>query len=203
MGRGTLFRSEALHTLQSPEQLGATLRAVHPASALALLALAGLFSVALVGACIVTVPIQVKAEAILMSSKGMLELTIAAQNEGRVVEVLVSDRDRVAPGDVIARIERPELRLELTQAESERDQLAESMDDINRLQGEMLRASKDVRDQIRQQAEISSRFLEERLAALQQLTRAVEDLRTKGIVNVERILTIRSDLADTQERLAS
>ncbi len=203
MGRGGLFRRQALEALQSPEQLGVMLQSVRPASTLALAVMALVLAAAVAAACILTVPIQVKADAILISSKGILELPIVAQHEGRVVEVLVSDGDRVAPGDVIARIDRPELRLELNQAEAERDQLGESMEDINRLQIETLSASKTVRDQIRTQAEISSRFLEDRLNALQALTRSVEDLRTKGIVNVERMLTIRSDLADTQERLAS
>ena len=161
------------------------------------------FAVLLAASFVVTVPIQVRSDAILISSKGMLELSITAQQEGRAVEILVGPRDRVAPGDVVARIEQPQLRLELAQAEAERDQLADSMEDINRLQVETAQASKNIRDQMRAQAETSSRFLEERLKALTALSKSVEDLRTRGIVNVERLLTLRSDLADAQERLSS
>lgn len=198
-----LFRPAALAALQTPEQLGGSLRAVRPAALLALAVLGLVFAVLLAASFVVTVPIQVRSDAILISSKGMLELSITAQQEGRAVEILVGPRDRVAPGDVVARIEQPQLRLELAQAEAERDQLADSMEDINRLQVETAQASKNIRDQMRAQAETSSRFLEERLKALTALSKSVEDLRTRGIVNVERLLTLRSDLADAQERLSS
>ena len=198
-----MFRSRALAELQSPETLGASLRAIRPQSFLALGVLAAVLGVALAASFVVTVPIQVRSEAILISSKGMLELSVVAQQEGRVVEVLVGERDRVAPGDVLARIEQPQLRLELGQAESERDQLADSIEDVNRLQAETMRASKSIRDQMRSQAEVSSRFLDERLRSLTQLSRSVDELRAKGIVNLERTLTLRGDIADAQERLST
>lgn len=198
-----MFRPAALAELQSPEMLGATLRAIRPQSFLALGVLVAVLGMALAASFVVTVPIQVRSEAILISSKGMLELSVVAQQEGRVVEVLVGERDRVAPGDVLARIEQPQLRLELGQAESERDQLADSIEDVNRLQAETMRASKSIRDQLRAQAEVSSRFLDERLKSLTQLSRSVDELRAKGIVNLERTLTLRGDIADAQERLST
>ena len=108
-----LFRPAALAALQTPEQLGGSLRAVRPAALLALAVLGLVFAVLLAASFVVTVPIQVRSDAILISSKGMLELSITAQQEGRAVEILVGPRDRVAPGDVVARIEQPQLRLEL------------------------------------------------------------------------------------------
>jgi HlyD family secretion protein len=203
MKHDELFRPEALQALQSPERLGLTLRAVPPAALYTLAVLAMVLAAAVAAACIVTVPIQVRAEAILISSKGMLELAITAQNEGRIVEVLVGDRSRVAPGDVIARIDRPELRLELGQAESEREQLMGSIEAINRLQTDVARASKDIREQLLAQATAGSQLLEDRLNSLQQLTKAVDELKAKGIVTIDRTLSVRSDIADTRERLNS
>lgn len=203
MKQDELFRPEALKALQSPEQLGLMLRAVRPASVVTLGVLAVVLAAAVAAACVVTVPIEVKADAILISSKGMLELTVAAQNEGRVVDILVGEHSRVAPGDVIARIERPELRLELSQAESERNQLTESMDEINHLQADLTQAAKEIRERLLAQAAVSSRLLEDRLNTLQQLTKAIDDLKAKGVATVERTLTVRSDLTDTQERLAN
>ncbi|MBV8192542.1 MAG: NHLP bacteriocin system secretion protein [Alphaproteobacteria bacterium] len=197
-----LFRPAALGALQSPDQLGLTLRATHPMSRIALVVLGLVLGSALIAACIIKVPIQVKSEAILISSKGILELDIAAQSEGRVVEVRVAERDPVAPGDVIVRIERPALRLELSQAEGERDQLTQSIEAINQLQIETAKASKDIRDQMRAQADTSERYLRERLAALQQLIKGVEELKTKGMTTVDRALLVRSDVADTEERLS-
>lgn len=197
------FRAEALAALQTPDQLGHVLRLVKPARAWALGVLGGAIVMAVAAAAIVRVPIPVKAAGVLASSKGVLELPITAQHEGRIAAILVQHGDHVAPDDVIARLELPELRAEFALAEADRRQVESELERIRLIQKGQAEGVRGLNEQNRAEIQSGLRSLGDRLAALRDMREGLDKLRDRGIVSLDRALQIRSDLADTEERMAA
>ena len=203
MSNRDLFRSQALATLQTPDQLGHALRVVRPAHVWALGVLAAAVAAAIAGAAIVRVPITVKATGVVISSKGVLELPLTAVHEGRIASIVVEEGDHVAANDVIARIEMPELRAEFALADADRRQIEQELDNIERIQVAQADATRALHERNRTEVANSMRLLSERLAALGELRSGLDKLRDRGMVSLDRALQIRSDVADAEERLAA
>lgn len=198
-----MFRQEALDALQSPEQLGHSLRLVRPATRLVLAALAIVIVAAFVVAAFVQVPIMVRGTGVIISSKGMLELTVASQHEGRVAQILVEEGDIIAPGNEVARLVQPGLESEMRLARNERDGIIQELAHVRQLQEKVFSVTARLHE--RQQAEVedSIAFLSERVVALEQLASHQERLRQGGNITIDRHLQTRADLADARERLAN
>lgn len=203
MSNPGLYRDEALEALKSPDQIGRTLRIVRPSRMLAV-AVLGLAVLGAIGAsAIVRVPIIVKATGVIISSKGVLELPITAQHEGRIASIVVEAGDYVAPGDVIARIEQPELRAEFALAEADRRQIEQELEHIRLVQKDQAEGTHDLNEQNRNEVRHSLRLLGERLKVLTEMRDGVEKLRDRGYATLDRTMQLRSDLTDTEERLAA
>ncbi len=203
MKNGELFRPEAVAAMRSPDQLGQTLRLVRPARAWAVAALGGLIVAAIVASTIVRVPIVVKASGIIISSKGILELPVSGQHEGRVAAVMVEEGDVVAPDDVVARIELPELRAEFALAEADRRRIENELQQIGVIQTEQKDAARDLHEQNRTEVKRSLTLLNERLTILKDMRENVEKLRDRGFSTIDRAMQLRADQTDTEERMAS
>ncbi|MGO4572621.1 NHLP bacteriocin system secretion protein [Microvirga sp. 2TAF3] len=199
----TLFRQEALDALRSPEQLGRSLRLVRPATRLVLVALGLIIVVAFGAAAFVRVPVMVKGTGVIISSKGMLELTVASQHEGRVAQIVVEEGDVISSGTVVARLVQPGLETELRLARIERESIAQELARVRELQEKVFSVTARLHE--RQQAEVedSITFLSERVTALEQLATHLDRLRLNGNITVDRHLQTRADLADARERLAN
>ena len=203
MSRQALFRPEAEAKLQRPDDLAGTLRLVGPGhfAALCILCLAALL--AIVGTVFVRVPLSVSGTGVLLSSKGVLEFTVAADHEGRIVEMLVDVGQRVKPGQAVARIVQPALQTELKLAEGELDLVTQEQARVRTLQTEATR----IFTSVRQQQEATSRetigLLEQRRDLLAKLADGVEALRKSGNATFERYLQVRADLAQSLERIAT
>ena len=203
MSQSALFRPEAEAKLQRPDDLAGTLRLVEPGhfAALCALCLAALLAVA--GTIFIRVPLSVSGTGVLLSSKGVLEFTVAADHEGRIVEMLVDVGQRVKPGQAIARIVQPTLQTELKLAEGELDLVSHEEARVRTLQTEATR----IFTTVRQQQEATSRetitLLEQRRDLLAKLVDGVEALRKSGNATFERYLQVRADLAQALERIAT
>lgn len=197
------YRKEALQVLSSPDQLGQSLSLVRPAWTIGLGALAGAVLLAIVAAAYVKVPIVVKASGIVLSSKGVLEVAVTAQHEGRIASIQVEEGDHVAPDDVIARVELPEVRAEFALVDAERRQIEEELENIRRVQGTQASATRALNALNRKAMDDSVQLLADRLKTLEVLRDNVDQLRRNGYVSIDRALQIRSEVADTRERLAS
>jgi hypothetical protein len=99
-----LFRQTALDALSSPEQLEnvLTITPLRPVIILAGLALAavGLLLWAIFG----SIPYTVDGYGILVQNPGYTRVTVLAPNDGEITEITISRDDKVAVGDVVARI---------------------------------------------------------------------------------------------------
>lgn len=198
-----LFRPEAEAQLRRPEDLTNALRLVSPGHVAALIALGLAVVAAIIGAIFVQVPLTVGGTGVVLSSKGILEFTIASGHEGRIVELLVDVGQRVVPGQAVARIVQPGLQTELKLAESEFDLVKHEMEQVRALQQETTK----IFDGVRKQQEATTRetiaLLQQRKDLLDQLAGGMEGLRRNGNTTFERYLQVRADLAQVLERIST
>ncbi|HUN50926.1 MAG TPA: biotin/lipoyl-binding protein, partial [Candidatus Sulfotelmatobacter sp.] len=117
MATKTIFREAALERLSTPERLDQGLTVVGTASWALLWGLVLLVVGGLAWAIIVVVPVTVKGEGILLSPGGVLDVTSGSQ--GRVTKLLVQTEDPITVGQVVAELDQPQTRQELTAAQSE------------------------------------------------------------------------------------
>src|SRR3954469_1797503 len=115
-GKG-IFREAALERLSTPERLDQGLTVVGSMSWALLGGLSALVVGGLIWSVIVVVPVTVKGEGILLSPGGVLDVT--SDGPGRVTQFLVRTDDAVAVGQIVARLDQPELRQQLATAEGE------------------------------------------------------------------------------------
>lgn len=203
MSASQVFRAEAEARLKRPEELTTALRLVGPGYGLALAAAALFVFGAVALAAFVQVPITVKGTGVILSSKGVLEVTIAAEHDGRVVEMLVDVGRQVTPGQPIARIVQPALQRELKLAESELQLIVQEQERVRDLQERVMAQSDDMRRRHEENTREAIRLLEERLKMLEQLAANQEVLRQNGTTTIDRYLNVRADLAEARERLAT
>ena len=102
-----LFRKSALDRLSSPEQLDLMVRITSPAGWVALTALIGLITVAIMWGIFGNIPTKVIGSAMLIKTGGVVE--ISARSNGLITDVSVRAGDMVKRGQKIARIAQPDL----------------------------------------------------------------------------------------------
>jgi HlyD family secretion protein len=198
-----LFRAEAEKLVQRPEQLATGLRLVGSGYAAAISALCVLVVAVVVGAVFIQVPISVAGTGVILSSKGVLEITVSSDYEGRITDVLVDVGDRVEPGQEIARLVQPALRNDLKLAESELDLINQEEARVRALQLRITELIDKVSVQQEENILASMQPLQDRINLLEQLARGNETLRQNGQVTADRYLKVQADLDEAQERLAS
>lgn len=102
-----MFRQSSLARLSSPEQLDSLLAVTSPRSWAALTALSLLVLTALLWGFFGTITTKVDGEGILLKSGGIRN--IVHYHEGRITDIRIQPGVYVKEGDVIARIEEPNL----------------------------------------------------------------------------------------------
>lgn len=129
MKKSQIFRTIALERLASPEQLDQILQVTNRRGWLALGSLGLLLSTAILWGIFGVLAEKVSGSGILIRSGGVLEVVATAG--GRVNDVAVSVGDRIVQGQVVARVEQPELLDQLDEARAKlrlaTDQRAETV----------------------------------------------------------------------------
>jgi HlyD family secretion protein len=199
----SLFRQGASRQLDRPEQLATSLRLVTPgyfaATAALILLVAGIFA----AAAIVKVPLTIPGTGVIISSKGVLEIPVSADYDGRIVEMLVDVGQRVSPGQKIARIIQPSLENDLKLARAELELTLDETERVRAMQESVAALFEEVGRQKEQTASESIRLLEARLGLLRRLSEQQAQMRKEGSTTVDRYLQVQSDLTEVQEQLAS
>jgi len=142
-----LFRKASLESLESPEQLDRLLTVISWRS---WIALAGV--VALLGAIVVwgfagSLPVNVYGQGILISSGGIQ--TIVATESGQVSDIRVGTGDFIEKGEVVARLQQPEILSEIQFTEAQlRSLLAAGAGDDQPLVRELREKLDALRDQL-------------------------------------------------------
>ncbi|HEX2209032.1 MAG TPA: NHLP bacteriocin system secretion protein [Longimicrobium sp.] len=114
--RKEIFRSVALERLSSPEQLDQLMQVTTPRGWVLLAGVGLLLVTALVWGIVGSVPERIAGQGILIRSGGVLE--VEAPGDGRVTDVAVRVGEDVSEGQIVARIDRPDLALRVQQARS-------------------------------------------------------------------------------------
>jgi len=110
----SIFRKVSLDRLSSPEQLDQLLQVTDTRGWIALAALGAVLAMALVWGFVGRIPENVTGTGMLIKSGGIFEVVPAAG--GRVADVAVSVGDVVTEGQVVARVEQPDLAERVQQA---------------------------------------------------------------------------------------
>jgi HlyD family secretion protein len=194
-----IFRKVALDRLASPEQLDLLMEVTSPRSWIALLALALLLATATVWGFAGSIPTQVEGQGVLIKSGGVSD--IFAQGSGPVKEVLIKEGDVVTEGQVVARIEQPELETRIANAKA---QLAEQRRQHERLMSSNKRdlgLLQDSNELQKASLEDTIKFSEGRLKALQDQLQNEEQLLEKGLITRTQVLNTRQSIFSTQDQL--
>jgi len=191
MAHEEIFRKVALDRLASPEQLDQLMPVATPKGWVALATFGALIIAALVWGFVGSVPERIPGSGILLRSGGVLE--VSSQSSGRVADLPVRVGDVITNGQVITRIEHPELDEQLRSARGRVKELS-----AQALQLEAL---------VRRDAELQSTSLTERRANLERSRDAAASLvgklhdrvTTQGQLVEQGLLTRQALLATEQE----
>ncbi|RTR22527.1 NHLP bacteriocin system secretion protein [Azospirillum griseum] len=154
------------------------------------------------------VPVTVNGRGILLSARGVVD--VVADASGQIHELNARPGDAVTPGMIIARIDQPELRLQLSIARGELDDALRFHTDLlgfQRRDAEARAAARGAR-----LASLSGRLaaLRERRDALIEQRDGVERLVARGTMTRERliaaseaVLAVNGQIADAQDETAA
>ena len=111
-----LFREESLERLSSPEQLDQLIKVTSPRAWLALIAISCLLISAIVWGFLGSIPTKIAGHGILLNNGSVI--SVQHNTSGQVIDVRFKLGDMVKKGDVLARIEVPQLIAEINSRQS-------------------------------------------------------------------------------------
>lgn len=199
----TLFRPEALESLRHPEQVGRALHLVRAPYRIVVVGAVVVLAAALAASALIKVPISVNANGVILPRSATLESTVSAQHDGLVARIKVKAGDTVAAGDVIAELTQPALQHDLRLAQDEAQAAARRLDDTRSLQKASIDTLEPLHALQAKEAEESIQRLTERETDLVKLTTDSAALRNNGMVSLDRLLQLRSQLSETREAIAA
>ena len=200
MERDGLFRKVALERLASPEQLDQLTQVTNGRAWVALAACGLLLAAALTWGVLGRLPESVSGTGMLIKSGGVLE--VVSPSSGRVSDIAVSVGDVVREGQVIARVDQPDLS----------DQLQQARAALAHLRAEHVQTvAFNARD-----AEIQRRYLGEQRASTEQQVAAderslawlaskitaQEQLVKQGLLTNATLISTRQQYDQTSEKIA-
>lgn len=209
MDPSKLFRKAALEKLASPERLDEMMQIIRPSGWLSVIAIGCALVALIVWSVVGTISIKVAGKGMLL--RGGVVFDIASTTEGRLAEVLVKPGDHIVEGDVIARLDRPALRLKIQN----------TREDLSRLSGQDARGRAADRSLLRQYEAQAAELLEKiktqeemverglltnstlmrTKAELMANEQAQAQLRSKGAGSQNRIEDVRQALAELENEL--
>lgn len=111
-----LFREVSLEKLSSPEQLDELIKVTSPRSWLALIAIGCILLSAVIWGFFGSIPTKIEGQGILLNNGGIF--SIQHHSSGQVSDIRIKVGDMVKKGDVVARIELPELVAQINNLQS-------------------------------------------------------------------------------------
>jgi len=209
MDPSKLFRKAALEKLASPERLDEMMQIIAPTGWLALIAV-GCGLVALtVWSVVGELSIKVTGKGMLL--RGGVVFDIASTTEGRLAEVLVKPGDHIVKDEVIARLDRPALRLKIQNTREDIARLSgqgsrQNSADQNllrqyRAQAEELRAKIATQEEMVERGLLTNTTLMRTKAELTANQQAQNQLRSKQAGSTNRVEDVRQVLTELENEL--
>lgn len=112
----SLFREVSLERLSSPEQLDELIKVTSPRAWFALIAMCGILISAIAWGFLGSIPTKITGQGILLNNGGVT--SVQHHTSGQVIDVRFKPGDMVKKGDVLARIELPQLVTEINSLQS-------------------------------------------------------------------------------------
>jgi len=208
VSQNQVFRKIALERLASPEQLDQLMHVTDARGWIALVALGAVLAAGITWGILGSLPDTVPGVGILVKSGGVTQVVPTAS--GRVADVAVSVGDVVHAGQIVARLEQPELANELQAARatlaSLKDQhalLRRSGGENVALQGEYLDRQRAALQQAIEAGERSQKALAEKLESEQQLVARGLLTKTNVLATGQSLDAAREKVADARSQLAA
>ncbi len=197
----SIFRNAALERLSTPEQLDRLVRVSRPVGWVALLAFFAVCVLALVWSTLVALPVRVAAQGMLVAPEGVVEVMTASR--GRVVALLVQPGERVKVGQVVARLDQPEIAQELELARLEQAEFEEKHTALARLIGRDSRARGEADTGQRSANRQAIAFKRQHIAWLEQKVQQERDMETQGFISRQRAIASQIELNAARSELAT
>jgi len=195
-----IFRQVALERLSTPEQLDQAMQVTTPAAWLAVGALIVLLAGGVAWSVVSKVPEKVAGRGILISPGGVLD--VVSSSQGRITRFLVQPGDWVDAGKVVAEIAQPDIGNELEVARAE---LAETQAEYKKLldfHQRDIAVQKSYITQKRQALAQQMTFIRSRLQWLHEREALEAELRTKGLIERQRVVNTKIEINNATEEIA-
>lgn len=196
----SIFRQVALERLSTPEQLDQAMRVTSPLAWLTMAAIGVLLAAAIVWSLIATIPVKVAAQGILIAPGGVL--TVASEHGGRIAKLLVRSGERLQAGQVVARIEQPDLRQDLETAKLELSELERQKAQILEFQRRDMKVQMALLTQKKRDIQDSLKHIQDRIRWLEERERNESRLLEKQIIDRQRYINTKIDLNAAYEALS-
>ncbi len=191
-----IFRKVSLERLSSPEQLDQLMQVTTPIGWVALLTIMMLILTALVWGLLGSIPTKVTGMGMLIKSGG--SFNIISPGPGMVADLKAAEGDLVEAGEVVARIVKPELTIELTKARDklrnlERQQtlISENRTESLRLQMENIQKQEDNINNTIKTKENQLKWLKDRIEV-------EEKLLQKGLITKQELINTKEKHNETE-----
>lgn len=199
-GTHSIFRQVALERLSTPEQLDQAMCVTSPLAWLLMAATGILVAVAVVWSMIATVPIKVPAKGILFSAGGVL--TVASEHGGRIAALPVRSNRRVEAGQLVARIEQPDLRQDLETARQELAELERQRQQILEFQSRDMKVQMNLLGQKKRDVQQTVGHVRDRIRWLEEREQNEARLLERQIIDRQRYINTKIDLNAAHEALS-
>ena len=194
-----IFRKVALERLASPEQLDQLVKIISPAGWFSLLSLGLLLAATLFWGIWGKIPTTVAGGGILIKTGGIVE--IEAPIQGQLTSIYVSAGDLVRRGQVIARIEQPQLREQVQSSKQELDELVAQFEKTKEYGNENIRLQTQYLAKEKENLVRSIDIDQERLKWFDEKIGIQEQLQKEGLLTRQSVITTRSQRDDLKKNI--
>jgi len=198
MPKKNIFRKSSLERLSSPEQLDQLMQVTTPKSWIALCSLCGLLVLTVFWGIFGTVPTRVQGMGVLIKTGGVYD--VVPLSSGQITDISVRSGDQVSQGQVIARIDQPQLADEIKQARERLRELRERHTQIERFGSRNANLQDGLAAQQRATIEESVRSAAEQAGWLRDRVTSQTELLKEGLITEQALLQTKQQLQSTQER---
>ncbi len=186
--------------MASPDQLNMAAAIVRPGAWLLLLIGAVLLVTGIAASMIITVPVKINAEGILLSPAGVRDITATTGGQLRGLNVHLGDR--VTIGQAVAQLEQPDLGQEIDQAQAELRDAQDQLHKTEEFQDRSSASQNQFRAQQKKNLDASIAFAEQRIGWLSERLRGQQELAERGFVAKQAVLATRVELGQAYEEQA-
>ena len=199
--RAGIFRSAAIERLSTPDRLDQPLRITTPLGWLALTALMALVVAGCIASVVIAVPVKVTGEGIIISPTGVRDVPFGSA--GRLGAILVRTGEHVARGQLVARLDQPELEWALDQARAQQRDVADERERVMAFQAEVGHSQAAADEKLRHDLEQAVALTQQRISFLHEREAIDAELFAKNLTTRGKVVDTKVAMGAAEEDLAT